>query len=169
MLRFTLAALLMATPALAAVPMADLDALDRLAEAFAGAPIGEDGGPATAIDRRLRLAACKAEPQIDWHGDRRDALLIRCPDPRGWRLFVPIRGAAPVARGAAAPVKAEPVIRRGDPVTIFAGSAGFSVTQDGVAMGDAAPGARVAVRIEGTKSPVQAVAVEAGRATLPGW
>lgn len=167
MLRFALAATLIASPALAA--SADLDSLDRLAEAFAGAPIGEDGGPASGIDRRLRLAACKADPEIDWHGDRRDALLIRCPDPRGWRLFVPIKGAAAVARGVAAPAKAEPVIRRGDPVTIAAGSAGFSVTQDGIAMSDARPGARIAIKVDGSKSPVQAIAVEAGRATLPGW
>lgn len=168
MLRFAFAASLAATPAFAA--SADLDSLDRLAEAFAGAPVGEDGGPATPIDRRLKLAACKADPEIDWHGDRRDALLIRCPDPRGWRLFVPIKGAQPVARAAGmVATKAEPVIRRGDPVTLVAESPGFSISQDGVAMADAAPGRRLTVKIEGAKIPVQAIAVEAGRATLPGW
>jgi flagella basal body P-ring formation protein FlgA len=36
-------------------------------------------------------------------------------------------------------------------------------------MGDAAPGARFLVKVEDTRNPVQAVAIEAGRATLPGW
>ena len=36
-------------------------------------------------------------------------------------------------------------------------------------MGDAAPGGRFLVRVEGAKGPVQATAVAAGRATLPGW
>ncbi len=36
-------------------------------------------------------------------------------------------------------------------------------------MADAAPGARFAVRVEDAKTPVQAVAISAGRATLPGW
>ena len=170
MLRFTALALLAFVPAaaLAAPSSADLDALDRLAEAFAGAPIGEPGGPATPIDRRLRLAACKGDPEIDWHGDRRDAMVIQCPDPRGWKLFVPIRGGATAGSSAVAE-RQEPVIRRGDPVTVRAESPGFSISQDGVAMGDAAPGERFRVRIEGAKTPVQAVAVEPGRATLPGW
>ena len=153
MLRFILLATLAAAPALAAPAGADLEALDRRAEAFAGAPIGEDGGPATPIDRRLKLAACKGDPEVDWHGNRRDALVIRCPDARGWKLFVPIKGGAALAPAAVA-AKAEPVIRR---------------SQDGVSLEDAAPGERFRLRIEGAKGPVQAVAVEAGRATLPGW
>ena len=83
---------------------------------------------------------------------------------------MPVKGvAAPVGRPVAAAVKPEPVIRRGDPVTLVAESPGFSVSQDGIAMSDAAPGKRLAVKIEGSKSAVQAIALEAGRATLPGW
>ena len=36
-------------------------------------------------------------------------------------------------------------------------------------MADAAPGARFLVRVEDGKAPVQATALAAGRATLPGW
>ncbi len=36
-------------------------------------------------------------------------------------------------------------------------------------MGDAPPGGRFMVKVEDSKSPVQAIALEAGRATLPGW
>ena len=65
--------------------------------------------------------------------------------------------------------RAEPVIRRGDPVLIEAGSPGFSISREGVAVGDAPPGGRVMIKVDGSNTPVQAVAVEAGRATLPGW
>ena len=41
--------------------------------------------------------------------------------------------------------------------------------REGVAMGDAAPGGRFMVKVDATRTPVQAIAVEAGRATLPGW
>ena len=61
------------------------------------------------------------------------------------------------------------MIRRGDPVTIEAGSDGFSITRDGIAMADAAPGARLPVQVADSPKSVQAVAVATGRATLPGW
>ena len=36
-------------------------------------------------------------------------------------------------------------------------------------MNDAAPGARLMVKVDEKTKPVQAVAVEQGRARLPGW
>lgn len=151
----------------AAAPAAlDLALLDRAAEIFAGARLGEPGGPVAPIDRRLRLSGCESSPEFSWHSDARDAIVIRCPDHKGWRIFVAVK-AAPTAVAASA--KAEPVIRRGDPITLVAGSEGFSVSADGTAMADAAPGARLQVKVEGAKTLVQAIAVEAGKATLPGW
>ncbi|ODU21584.1 MAG: hypothetical protein ABS87_05630 [Sphingomonas sp. SCN 67-18] len=162
---FILLTVLVATPAAAAT---DLALLDRASAIFAGAPLGAEGGPAAPIDRRLRLADCAQSPMFSWRTDRKDAIVIQCPDAGGWRIFVPIRpGAQAVA--AAQPAKADPVIRRGDPVLLSANSEGFSVSSNGVAMSDAAPGARFTVRIEGMKTPVQAIATEAGQATLPGW
>jgi flagella basal body P-ring formation protein FlgA len=166
--------LLLVALAAAAAPAGatDLAALERRAIDFAGAGIGEEGGPAQPIDRRLRLADCAQTPELSWRTERRDAIVIRCADPGSWRIFVPVRAAAPAASPSAAravTARAEPVIRRGDLVTLSADSAGFSVSSDGVAMGDAAPGARFAVRIAGARAPVQAIATEAGRATLPGW
>lgn len=158
---------------LTAAAPTDLTLLDRAAEIFAGARQGEPGGPIAPIDRRLRLSACGSSPEFTWRTEAHDAIVIRCPDPRGWRIFVSVRAApaTPEVRQATAvkPVKEEPVIRRGDPVTLEAGETGFAVSADGVAMADAAPGERLQVRIEGAKAPVQAIAVEAGKATLPGW
>lgn len=150
----------------AAPALADLTQLDRGVERFAGAALGTPGGPAAPIDRRLRLTRCGASPDFSWRTPARDAVVVRCPDPAGWRLFVMLKPGA-VVYGAAP--RAEPVIRRGDPVTLTAASQGFAVSADGVAMADALPGARFQVKIDGARAAVQAIAVEAGRATLPGW
>lgn len=155
---------------LAAAPVAtDLALLDRAAEIFAGARLGEAGGPIAPIDRRLRLAACASSPEFTWRSDARDAIVIRCPEANGWRIFVSVKAQpfSPAVRPAA--VKVEPVIRRGDPVTLEAGQGSFSVSADGIAMSDAAPGGRLQVKVDGAKMPVQAIAVDTGRATLPGW
>lgn len=165
---------LCATPALAA-PFQDTTRLDRGVAQFTGRAIGEDGGARTPVDARLRLAAC---PMVSmaWRGDTHDAVVVTCTGPE-WRLFVPVRmsvappkTAAPlVIAPQAPPERPVLVIKRGDPVTIAAGSAGFSITRDGVAASDAAVGARFLVKVDATRAPVQAVALGQGRATLPGW
>ncbi len=167
--------LLIAAAAAATPSFQDVGALDRAVAAFAGRPLGAEGGARNGIDARLRLKTCPMI-SLSWRTDAHDAVVVSCTGP-DWRLFVPVNrpAGAPVATGGAAPVraapvaKAEPVIRRGDLVTIEAGSAGFAITRDGVAMGDAAPGARFAVRVDGGDKPVQAVAIGSGRAALPGW
>lgn len=159
---------------LAAAAFQDTAALDRAVSSFTGRPIGSEGGARAVVDPRLRLAPCPMVV-ISWRTEAKDAVVVSCSGP-DWRLFVPVLSparptavAAPRAMAVAAPVKAEPVIRRGDPVTIEAGSDGFSITRDGIAMADAAPGARLPVQVGGGPKPVQAVALAAGRATLPGW
>lgn len=153
----------------------DTAALDRAVAAFTAHPIGSEGGARAPVDARLRLAACPMVA-MSWRTEAHDAVVIACAGP-SWRLFVPViapprpSGAvAPRATAdAAPPVRAEPVIRRGDVVTIEAGSNGFAITREGVAVADAAPGARVMIKVDDAPRPVQAVAVEPGRATLPGW
>jgi len=158
-----------------AVGFQDTAGLDRAVAAFTSRPIGAEGGARTAIDTRLRLAPCSTVA-LAWRTEAHDAVVVSCTGP-DWRIFVPVirpadapppTAAAPRA-AVAAPVKAEPVIRRGDPVVIEAGSDGFSISREGVAVGDAAPGARFMVKVEDAKAPVQAIALDAGRATLPGW
>jgi flagella basal body P-ring formation protein FlgA len=156
----------------AAAAFQDTAALDRAVSAFTGRPIGSEGGARAIVDPRLRLATCPMVA-ISWRTEARDAVVVSCSGP-DWRLFVPVlapprAAAAPRPMAIAAPVKAEPVIRRGDPVTIEAGSDGFSITRDGIAMADAAPGARLPVQVSDSPKPVQAVALATGRATLPGW
>jgi len=154
-------------------------ALDTIVAQFTGKEIGEQGGAIAPIDRRLKLANCAA-PQLEWRNDAHDAVVIRCMAP-AWKIFVPV-AAVPrprVATPAPMPanvlvrppvaVKAEPVIKRGDAVTVEAGAAGFSISRQGVAMNDAPPGGRISVKIDDKQPPLQAIAIEPGRARLPGF
>jgi flagellar basal body P-ring formation protein FlgA len=171
---WSLPLLLAATPAAAQAKFQDTAMLDMAVAQFTGQAIGMEGGARTAVDRRLKLAACPL-PQVEWRSPAQDAVVVRCMSPV-WRIFVPVMAEprpamqqAAAMTVAAAPVRLEPVIKRGDPVTVAAGTTGFSITRDGIAMGDAAPGARFMVRVDPSKPPIQAVAIEPGRATLPGW
>ena len=157
-------------------PFQDTVAIDRAVVAFAGKPVGDEGGARTPVDARLKLAAC---PMVSmaWRSDAHDAVVVTCTGPE-WRLFVPMRMATVAPKGAAplvitptqvAPLRPVYVIKRGDPVTISAGAAGFSITREGIANGDAVAGGRFLVQVENTRNPVQAVAIASGRATLPGW
>ena len=156
---------------LVAASFQDTAALDRSVAAFTGRPVGADGGARTPIDPRLRLASCPTV-SLSWRSEQHDAVVVSCAGP-AWRIFVqvvrPASAPAAVAASFVPAVKAAPVIKRGDPIVIEAGIEGFSISREGVAMGDAAPGARLMVKVDDTRTPVQAIAVEAGHATLPGW
>jgi flagellar basal body P-ring formation protein FlgA len=166
-------ALLLAGPALAQ-SFQSTTLLDKAVAGFTGQPIGSDGGARTAIDARLKLAACPMVA-LNWRTPAHDAVVVSCPDPI-WRIFVPVRMTAPPP-AAAAPVaatptaivapKGPPVIKRGDPVSVVAGTEGFTVTRDGIATTDAPAGGRVLVRVTDGKPPIQAIAVEPGKAVIP--
>lgn len=141
-------------------------ALDRLVEQFAGAPIGSEGGARAAIDTRLKLASC-ADPQLAWRSAAEDAVVIRCQGPQQWRLFVPVIALPRPAAAAPAPVKPDLVIKRGDPIVVEAGAAGFSISREGLAMSDAPAGGRVSVKVDEKRPPIAAIAVSPGRARLP--
>lgn len=173
---------MLALLALAAAPLAASPAaaqgyqstavLDAIVAQYTGAPIGAVGGARAAVDQRLKLQSCAA-PQLEWRNEAKDAVVVRCMSPV-WRIYVPVNALPqpkpePVATRAAPAAKAEPVIRRGDMVSLEAGAAGFSITRDGTAMNDAAPGARVAVKVDDKKPAVAAIALEPGRARLPGF
>jgi flagella basal body P-ring formation protein FlgA len=175
MIRYSLfAALLLAAPASVAQTFQSTAQLDEAVVQFTGASIGMDGGAQMPVDPRLKLARCPM-PQFGWLSDRQDAVVISCMAPT-WKVYVPVRRLTRVApeRPATAPAavvaaKPEPVIRRGDPIMVEAGAPGFSITRDGVAMGDAPVGGRLMVKIDPAKPPIQAIALESGRAALPGF
>ena len=157
----------------AGVPHQDTAALDRAVAAFTGQAMGAQGGARAPVDPRLRLATCPMVA-LSWRTEAHDAVVAACAGP-DWKIYVPVimpPRTSVIAQGtaaAAAPVAPEKIIRRGDPVMIEAASDSFSITRDGIAMGDAVAGGRFMVKVSDTKTAVQAVAVESGRATLPGW
>jgi len=166
-----IALMLMASPAMAQNFQSTV-LIDKAVAGFTGHAIGESGGARTAVDTRLKLAACPMV-SLNWRTDSHDSVVVTCTDPQ-WRIFVPVMMPArpsPAETPSAAPVaaaKAAIVIKRGDPVTVVAGDGGFSVTRDGVATTDAAAGARVLIRVQDGKPPIQAIAVEPGKAMIPG-
>ncbi len=171
MIRFLACALLITSPAAAQTGFQDTAAIDRGVAAFTGKPIGTEGGARTSVDARLKLANCPMV-SMQWRADNHDSVIVSCTGPE-WRIYVPVL-APPPPSVSAQPVtvvatKPEIVIKRGDPVTIEAGAPGFSISREGVAMSDAPSGGRLFVNVDGTKKPVQAIAIETGRATLPGY
>lgn len=168
----TLTAIAAATPA-AAQSFQSTTLLDKAVAGFTGRGIGEDGGARTAIDNRLKLAVCPMVT-MNWRTPAYDSVVVACPEPE-WRIYVPIRIAAPaiVPASPLAPTpppaaKPEIVIKRGDPVSVIAGTEGFSVSRDGVAVNDAAAGQRLLIKVQDGKPPIQAIAVEPGKAMIPG-
>ena len=154
----------LAAPA-AAQTFEDLGALEARVTGALGAALGEPGGPARPIDRRLRLAACPQPVTVD--APVLGAVAVRC-EALGWRIRVPIGGVGGSA-AAAAPVRVEPIIRRGDQVEIVAMTSSFTVSTNGVAEQDGAPGDRIRVRTERRSSPVIGQVTADGRVALPGF
>jgi flagella basal body P-ring formation protein FlgA len=173
MFRILIPALLIATPAMAQSAFQDTAGLDRAVASFTGHAIGEEGGARTAIDSRLKLAQCPTVA-LSWHGLNHDAVTVTCSGPN-WHIYVPVdMPAAPspgvsIAPAVTLPAKPEIVIRRGDPVMVEASQAGFTISREAIAQGNAAVGERFMAKGQGDRNGFQAIAVASGRATLPGW
>jgi flagella basal body P-ring formation protein FlgA len=159
--RLAIVAVLLPVPALAQ-PMQDLERLESRLITALDAGIGEPGGPATAIDRRLKLAPCPTLVTID--PPALGAVALRCP-AAGWRIRVPL--VRPAASAAA--VKATALVRRGDPVELIAASSSFSVSAQAIAQEDGAAGERIRVRTDQKSPVIFAEVVDAGIVRIPGF
>lgn len=160
----------------------NLDRIDSLVAMTVGANLGEPGGPAAPVDRRLRLAACPTTPSVE--GPVFGAAMVRC-DALGWRIRVPLVAGAsaatsgPVAgmapsqarfnRAAMTAAPKQAVVRKGDPVQLMAGNAAFSVSRIMVADEDGAVGDTIRVREDRKSAPVFAQVVEIGIVRIPGF
>ncbi len=156
--------LLIAAPAFGQA-FENLEMLESRVSAALGAAVGEPGGPARPIDRRLRLMPCPTPADID--PPAMGAVAIRC-ETRGWRIRVPLMAGAVAAPGMPQ-VRAEPVVRRGDQVQVVALASGFSVSTTGTAEQDGAPGDRIRVRTERRATPFIGQVLADGRVALPGF
>ena len=177
--------LLIAAAGLAAAPASaqsfqSIAAVEQQVVAALGAPIGQPGGPARPIDRRLKLTACPAPIIVE--PIALGAVTVRCQQI-GWRLRVPVlqgsgdataatATATATATAIAAPAmraaRAEPIIRRGDPVALVVTTGSFTVSRQAIAEQDGAPGDRIRVRTEPRKPPIVGQVLPDGRVALGG-
>lgn len=149
-----------AVPAGAQPGLADLAAIDAAVAGFTGQSLGVPGGAAAPVDRRLRLGHCGVPLALTWYGAQRESVQVDCPVAGGWRLYVPLAGAA--GRTAA-----PPAIARGDAISIMVSGDGFAVAQPGEAMEAGAAGTWIKVRTLGsTAQPMRAQVLGPGRAGI---
>lgn len=149
-------ALAATVPALAA-GFHDPASIDRAVAQFTGAPTGGQGGARLPVDRRLKLSQCPMPLALEWYGNTNRTVLVRCPIAGGWRLFVPVAGGP-------GGVEAEPVIARGEAVSIAIQGAGFTVSRQGEALEAGAVGDWIRVRPAGDKrDPIRARVIQPGR------
>ncbi|KQM14806.1 flagella basal body P-ring formation protein FlgA [Novosphingobium sp. Leaf2] len=144
-----LASLLILTAAPTSAAFADLDAIDRQVALFTGAAVGEPGGAATAVDRRLRLQPCRTGTALSWRTPAHDSVVVQCGDPGGWRVFVPVRNAGQGQAGEIAVTRGDAVeiaVTRGDAVAIAVTGEGFTVSQPGEALESGPVGGWIKVR-----------------------
>lgn len=158
-------ALLLAGTAAQAQSHEDIAALDVQVQAALGAGIGEPGGPALPIDRRLKLKPCPEPATVD--APAMGAVAVRCA-ALGWRIRVPLARAAGQAQTYTTTTRPEPVIRKGDQVELTASSGSFSVSTQAVAEQDGAPGERIRVRSD-KKAVVIGIVTADGRVAMPGF
>ncbi|MCB2064139.1 MAG: flagella basal body P-ring formation protein FlgA [Novosphingobium sp.] len=148
---------------------ADLDALDRDVASFTGAQIGAPGGAVRPLDRRLRLRACLSQVALEWRTPRRDTVVLRCPNPGGWRLFVPVMAIR--TPGLATSAQAAVAINRGDAVSLAVTGSGFSVSRPAEALEPGGIGDWIRVRPvterRSAEEPVRARVVRPGLVALP--
>lgn len=166
-------AVLSATPALAQQKFENLDRIDSLVAMTVGANIGQPGGPAGPVDRRLHLAACPQTPTVE--GPVFGAAMVKC-EALGWRIRVPLAagmaaGAAPGfgARGAVTAQRAPAAVKKGDPVQLIAGGAAFSISRTMVADEDGAIGEMIRVREDRKSAPVIAQVADMWIVRVPGF
>jgi flagella basal body P-ring formation protein FlgA len=157
MMNFRLAiavfAILPCCPVLAQ-PFQDHDEIDTAVLAATGAKVGETGGAAGPVDRRLKLVNCPVVLQTD--PPAMGAIAIRCP-PLGWRIRVPLVANQAPQRDSAV---AEILVRRGENVELKASGPGFEISSSAIAMEDGALGK--AIRVKSLTSSTPIVATVAG-------
>lgn len=139
----------------------DLFAIDRAVSAFVGGTPGIQDARIRPVDRRLRLKPCPAPLVLAWHGDAQNTVRVHCPEPEGWRLFVPI-----VDMAASAPRDSAPLISKGDPVTIRITGRGFAVTAIGEALEQGRAKEWIRIRPFGAKTQLRGQVQGAGLVTV---
>lgn len=138
----------------------DPGSIDQAVARFTGAATGDAGGARSQIDRRLRLARCRSPLDLELYGTRQDSVAVSCPDPAGWRIFVPLMKATLAAA-------TRELIGRGDIVSIAIEGRGFSVAQTGEALEGGAAGDWIRVKPPGKTEAIRARVERPGKVVIP--
>lgn len=154
-----LAACMLASPADAA-QLESLDLLETRIVTTLGAGIGEPGGPAAPVDRRLKLAACTGTREIAV--PRPATAVVRCTAP-AWRIYVPL---VPLPKAASGVEELAPAIRKGEQVDLVASGEGFTVSTVAVAEQDGMIGGSIRVRLAPRSTPLTVRVLGPGRAAI---
>jgi flagella basal body P-ring formation protein FlgA len=141
-------------------PFIDPVSIEQAVAQFTGAVTGSAGGARGQIDRRLRLTRCTSPLDLRLYGTRQDSVAVSCPDPSGWRIFVPL------VKAAAAPA-AQELVGRGDIVSIAIEGRGFSVAQSGEALEGGAAGDWIRVKPPGKSEAIRARVERPGKVVIP--
>ncbi|MGD9472627.1 MAG: flagella basal body P-ring formation protein FlgA [Novosphingobium sp.] len=139
--------------------LTDPAAVDRAVAEFTGHAIGVPGGARQPVDRRLRLASCRAPYRLGWYGQPGRTVQVDCPDAGGWRIFVPL-AATPASRAG------ETMIRRGEIITLAYRGGGFTIQQQGEAQENGADGQWIRVMPVKGGEPVRARVERPGLAVI---
>ncbi len=154
---FMMVMLATAQPGHAQPLIEDHAALDAAVVRFTGKPLGEVGGAAHPVDRRLRLARCPVPVVTSWYGNRQATAQISCPADQGWKLFVAIL--KPVEQQEAA---LETSVSRGDLVSVSVSGTGFMITRQGEALDSGSVGSWIRIKTDGKAQPMRAKIIAPG-------
>ncbi len=125
-----------------------------------------------AVDGNLRMPVC-GQPLTAAVANARN-VQVRCPDVRGWQVYVPVRAAKTTAVGRRLPavgastVVTEPAVatpfsvQRGDPVVLVSRAGGIEVRMGGRALGPANAAGQVNVENNGSRRIIRGRLVAAG-------
>ncbi len=116
----------------------DTTVIEQAIAEFVGRSADSDGSP-IVVDPRLRLARCLAPLSLSWHGKARSAVKVTCTGDAGWRIYVPVRGIAPV------PDLADDAVVKGDAIRVTVSARGFTLFRQGVALSSGSVGETIRV------------------------
>ena len=151
------AALVTLLPHHALASIHDLKAVDDAVAHFTGKAVSEIGGAMQPVDQRLRLAQCAAPLALSWYGRLQTAVEVRCPQPGGWRIFLPV-----VMPDQSSSSGGKEGVERGDLVTLTIEGEDFAITRQAEALESGAVGALVRVRTDAKTGSMQAKVTGAG-------
>lgn len=120
--------------------------------------VEEFAGQAVILDPRISVPDCGANFALSWTGGAQTAVMARCA-PAGWQLVIPV-----ARQGVAAnrPARTQPLVQRGDLVTVSARGPGYAIQIDGVAERAGRPGERMLVRNIRTGARIPVIVQEDG-------